>query len=173
MKKLYEDLGQHTLRMDAVILLAGMLNDGMAISDPLLELLEDEEDDVLRRCFQDIDERVIAARDDGDDEWREAFMDWAYRTGKWGFVIQFARPVMEWSPDLRGAGFSWGYYNTTWVYGDTLAQAVARGKKLAKEREAVEKAKAKAKASLKTPNEVLTGASAQATGAKCAERASR
>lgn len=157
MKKLYYDLDQHTLRMDAVILLAGMVNDGMALPDPLRELLKDEEDDVLRRCFPDMPERVIAARDESEEEWIEVFMDWQNLAGKWGFVIQFARPVMDWSPDLRGAGFSWGYYNTTWVYGDTLAQAVARGKKWAKEREAAEKAKVKKPARNKAHNAELRG----------------
>lgn len=40
MKKLYKRLDEATLRMDSVVLLAGMLNDGMAMADPLRELLE-------------------------------------------------------------------------------------------------------------------------------------
>ena len=145
MKKLYKRLDEATLRMDSVVLLAGMLNDGMAMADPLRELLESEDDETLQRCFPDMPAALLAERDD-EDLFRESFCDWAYRSGKWGFAVQFARPVMDWSKRGDGASFSWGYYNTAWLYADTLAQAVARGVKWAREREASEKAKAKAAA---------------------------
>lgn len=148
MKKLYERLEDATLRMECVVLLAGMLNDGSAMADPLRELLEDEDDDTLRQCFPDMPAALLADRDD-EDLFRESFCEWANDTGKWGFAVQFARPVMDWNSKGDISVFSWGHYNTAWLYGDTLAQAVALGVKWAREREAAEKARADAAAAIR------------------------
>lgn len=151
MKKLYEQLEDATLRMDAVLVLAGMLNDGTALADPLRELLEDEDDDTLRRCFPDMPAAMLEDREDFD-EFLEGFCWWANDHEKWGFAVKFARPVMTWNQAGDSASFSWGRYNTAWLYGDTLAQAVRRGKQWASEREKAEKAKAKTQASGKAYN---------------------
>jgi hypothetical protein len=140
MKALYDRLNDATVRMDQVLLLAGMLCDGDAVADPLRELLEDDPD-TLKRCFPDMPAEFAEVSD--TDEFKETFLEWAYLGNKWGFVVQFARPVMDWSADGNSAGFSWGYYNTAWFYGDTLDEAVERGLQWAVEREAAEKAKPK------------------------------
>lgn len=140
MKKLFEQLDEASLRMGAVVILAGMLNDGHAMADPLRELLEDEDDEALKQCFPDLPPLVLAERDEDQDLWREAFHEWALDSQKLGFLIRFERPVMAWSADGQAASFSWGRYGVAWLYGDTLAKAVARGKQWAKEREAAEKA---------------------------------
>lgn len=140
MKKLHEQLQDATLRMDAVVLLAGMLNDGEAMPDPLRELLDSEEDSALAACFPDMPPALLADRDD-EELFRESFAMWASDTGKLGFVVKFARPVMKWNEAGDSATFSWGFYNTSWLYGDTLAQVVARGKQWARDREAAEKTK--------------------------------
>jgi hypothetical protein len=145
MKKLYERLDDATMRMENVVLLAGMLNDGMAMADPLRELLDSEDDETLQQCFPDMPAALLAERDD-EALFRESFCEWAYRTNKWGFAVQFARPVMEWNAKCDSASFSWGYYKTAWLYGDTLEQAVKRGIQWARGREAAEQAKAKAAA---------------------------
>lgn len=144
MKTIYKQLDVLTVRMEKVFLLAGMLNDDDAMPDQFRDFLEFGDDDELRRCFPDMPESVLAERDNGDDAWRDAFIDWAHKAEKLGFMIQFARPLMRWSPNLQDGTYSWGHYSTRWVYGDTLAQAVALGKKWANEREAAEKAKATA-----------------------------
>jgi hypothetical protein len=151
MKKLYERLNDVTMRMENVVLLAGMLNDGVAIAEPLRELLESEDDETLQRCFPDMPAALLAERDD-EDLFLESFFDWAHRTNKWGFAVQFARPVMQWNKQGDAASFSWGYYNTAWLYADTLDAVVALGLQWADEREAAEKAKAKKVPDSKTPN---------------------
>ena len=138
MKTIYDRLNDATLRMESMVLLAGMLGDGDSLPDVLSELLEDDPD-TLAKCFPDMP-KALASCEESDD-FKESFMDWAYRSNKYGFVIQFARPVMDWSADGKSAGFSWGYYNTAWLYGDTLEEAVERGLQWAREREAAEKAK--------------------------------
>lgn len=142
MKKLYERLADATLRMECVVLLAGMVNDGDSMADPLSNLLEEVDDKTLQECFPDMPAALLADRDD-EELFRESFCWWASETGKWGFAVQFARPVMTLTKS-GGASFSWGHYYTTWRYGDTLAQAVARGVAWAKERDAADKAKASA-----------------------------
>lgn len=38
-----------------------------------------------------------------------------------GFIFQAAHPVMDWR-DNDSASFSWGYYNTAWLYAESLDQ---------------------------------------------------
>lgn len=139
---LYDQLDQQTVRMDQIILLAGMLNDGDAMADPLRELLEDEDDKTLQQCFPDMPANLLACRDDDGDLWLEEFSSWAFHADKWGFLIKFARPVMKWAADERSSTYSWGYYATCWAYGETLEEAIAKGLEWAQQREAAEKAKA-------------------------------
>jgi len=144
MEKLRDQLNDATLRMDAVLLLAGMLNDGNAVAEPLSELLADDLDESdMQRCFPGIPTALLAEMED-EREFCECFCEWASDAGKLGFVVKFARPVMTWNMDADASHYSWGRYNTAWLYGDTLDEAVARGLAWAADREAVEKAKAKA-----------------------------
>lgn len=148
MEKLREYLNDATLRMDAVLLLAGMLNNGDAVAGPLSEMLADDLDESgMRRCFPGSPPALL---DEMNDErgFCESFCEWAIDTGKLGFVVKFARPVMTWNLKADASSFSWGRYNTAWLYADTLDEVVARGLEWAAEREAAEKAKA---AALATP----------------------
>jgi hypothetical protein len=141
MKDLHEKLDDATLRMSQIILLAGMLNDGDALPDPLQEFLEEEADKTLRECFPDMPESMLDGRDE-ERMFKEEFACWAHQAGKLGFVIQFDRPVMRRSPSGKSATFSWGYCMQHWAYGDTLEDAVAKGLEWAQKREAYEKAEA-------------------------------
>lgn len=145
MHKLSEQLSDATLRIDAVLLLAGMLNNGSAVAEPLRELLADDllDEADMERCFPGIPPALLAEMDD-EREFRECFCEWASDAGKLGFVVKFARPAMTWNLDFDAASYSWGRYNTVWLYGDTLDEAVARGLAWAADREAAEKAKADA-----------------------------
>jgi hypothetical protein len=140
-KDLYEKLDEATMRMSQIILLAGMLNDGDALPDPLRELLEEEDDKTLRECFPDMPAAMLDGRED-EEMFREDFVCWAHQTRKLGFVIQFDRPVMKYAADGQSASYSWGHYAQHWAYGDTLEEAVAKGLEWAYKREAAEKAKA-------------------------------
>ena len=148
MEKLREQLADATLRMDAVLLLAGMLNNGDAVAEPLSELLADDLDESdMQRCFPGIPPALLDEMDD-EREFRDSFCAWAIDSGKLGFVVKFARPVMTWNLQADAASYSWGRYNTAWLYADTLDEVMARGLEWADEREAAEKTKA---AALSTP----------------------
>lgn len=136
MKHIYDALSDATIRMDQMVLLAGMVNDGYSLPDPLRDLLNDDPE-VLLQCFKDMPQLIASLED--VDAFIESFMHWAWDTGKWGYVIQFARPVMEWGPDGNSASFSWGYYRTTWVYSDSLEGAVAQALEWAAAQEREEK----------------------------------
>jgi hypothetical protein len=142
MNKIHEKLDDATIRMSQVILLAGMLNDGSDVADPLRELLEDEDDKILIDCFPDMPAAILEYRDD-EDMFKEEFASWAMRANKLGFLIQFGRPVMRYSADGEHASYSWGHYAQRWVYGDTLEEAIEKGLEWAAKREAAEKAKAR------------------------------
>lgn len=140
MKKMYEQLEEAMLRMDAVVVLAGMLNDGDAMADPLRELLEEEDDSTLQDCFPDMPASLLADRDD-EALFRDSFSWWATQEGKRGFAVKFARPVMTFRSVGGSASFSWGHYHTAWLYGDTLNEAVQRGLQWANELEATDQAR--------------------------------
>jgi hypothetical protein len=141
MTKIQERLYEATLRMETIILLAGMVNDGDAIADPLRELLEEEDDDQLQRCFPDMPASLIVQRDD-EDAFREAFNWWLTDADKAGFVIRFGRPVMRWNATGDGATYSWGNYYTRWLYGDTVEQALQLAEQWAAELDVAGKAEA-------------------------------
>lgn len=140
MKDLYEKLDNAAIRISKIILLAGMLNDGEALAEPLSDLLEKEDDKTLLKCFPDMPAAMLDDREN-KNLFQENFMDWAFRTGKLGFVLQFDRPVMRHADDGRSASYSWSYYSQHLAYGDTLDEAVAKGLEWAHEREELEKAK--------------------------------
>lgn len=59
-----------------------------------------------------------------------------------GFGVQFATPVREYRSSAASWSYSWGYYNTVWIYADTLEEAWRIGCEWAeqKHRQAREKA---------------------------------
>ena len=142
MSNLYDKLNDASIRIGQIILLAGMINDGYDVADPLRELLEEEDDKILINCFPDMPSAILEYRDD-EEMFKEEFASWALRANKLGFLIQFDRPVMRYSADGEHASYSWGHYSQGWVYGDTLEEAVDKGLEWAAKREATEKAKAR------------------------------
>ncbi len=142
MKTILSKIDDATIRMEQIILLAGMINDGYALSGPLRDFLDEEDSNVFQSCFPDAPAELLEEADDGDGLFSDHLFEWIQESGKLGFLIQFARPVMRYSDSGMSAAYSWGYYATRWVYGDTLDAAVAKGLDWAAEREAKEKAKA-------------------------------
>ena len=55
-----------------------------------------------------------------------------------------ATPVMT-PTGKNSRSYSWGYYSTTWIYAETIEDAVNKGLKWVKERRRAEDRKAKAK----------------------------
>ena len=150
MDKLFEKLSDATARLEQVICIAGALGDGMAMADPLRELL-DEDDDTLTKCFGKMPDWLTEALGDRHEA-ADAFFQWATDTAHLGFAIQIATPVM--TPHGKGsASYSWGYYSTRWVYADTFDSAVDAGIAWVEDCRKKEKLKAKNK----TPNANVCG----------------
>lgn len=120
-KALFERLNDAEARVETIIHLVGMMAVGFGenFSDPLDDFLGSLEADTLRECFPDIPAAVDEAV--GAPDGNEMFFEWVMSAEKWGFVVCIATPVMR--PD----GYSWGYYRTRWVYGDTFDEAVEKG----------------------------------------------
>lgn len=167
MKQLFERLDEATARMDQVICIAGAIGGGCdAIADALTELLE-EDDDTLRKCFGEMPEWLTEELGGGDAA--GAFSEWALRENKLGFAVQIATPVME--HDKHGATYSWGYYRTAWVYGDTFEEAVNAGLAAVAEQRASEKKKKTGGKAKKRPNGGVqapcAASCARSPGTKC------
>jgi hypothetical protein len=111
-------------RVESMVLIAAALSDAARVPEALEDFLDEEIDDVertfgrslppsLRKCLGNAGQR-------GD-----AFQEWAVDNDMLGFLVKVATPVMEW--DATGASFSWGYYTTRWVYGETMETAIEAG----------------------------------------------
>lgn len=134
LQELQQALEAEFIRMEGLVLLAGMLGEGSDCAGPLADLLE-EDTEQLALCFPGLPAHVLQA--DDPRALREAFMTWAWSNSKLGFAINFSRPMKS----RHGDGtmrFSWGIAHTTWLYGDTLDEALERGLAWAAEREAAD-----------------------------------
>ncbi len=138
MKILYEKFADAMMRMEALVCIAGMLGDSGSVSEPLEELLR-EDAITLKRCFPDMPEWLEKALEDGKFA-AEAFNEWAVACGKLGFALKVATPVIN-RTERGGRSYSWDHYDTTWVYGDTLDEAVLRGLAWVAERRMAERRK--------------------------------
>lgn len=138
MKPIHDRLEDAALRMEVVLLLTGMLNGGGELSDPLLKLLDEEDDDALIRCFPSMPKELLAARQEDAELWHDLFFRWAVSANMMGFVVQFATPVMK----HQGVAsmFTWSHFYTRWVYGNTMNEVVKHGLAWAEERRSAEKA---------------------------------
>lgn len=121
MEKICERFYEATARIEKQFFLAGVLaND--ELPDDFEDFLCDEDWDVLEACFGHIPQRV---KDEAEDNHDAALPDWLRESRKLGIVLQMATPVMI--PKGNGTSYSWGYYTTKWVYGETMAKALEAG----------------------------------------------
>lgn len=139
MKQLAEKMWEETARIERIIFLAGAMTDG-AFSDDLDEFLDGEDEKTIKECLGKIPDYVdLEAR---SYERNDSVSEWLACAGKTGFLVQFATPVM--TPHSGGSmSFSWGYYNTKWLYAETIDEAIEKGMKWVKERRRAEDKKAK------------------------------
>lgn len=142
MNETLEKLYDATVRIERIIYLAGAMAATDAFSDDLNDFL-DEEDDVITKCLGGIPEWVdLTARNSERADW---VWEWLRGAGKFGFLVRFATPVMK--PVSKGArSYSWGYYNTEWVYAESVDEAVEKGLAWAEVMRADEDAKSGASA---------------------------
>lgn len=138
MLKILEKLFDASARIERVIFIAGALGAGDVMSDDLNEFFDDEDQEDIAKCLGDIPDWVdLDAR---GYERGEYVFEWLRDSKKLGFLVKFATPVME--PMGKSRSFSWGYYNTKWIYADTLEEAVDKGLSWVEQRRAAEDAKA-------------------------------
>lgn len=125
-KQLFDRLEEATARIEQIVLLAGAINDGDAISAALESFLE-EEVKQYRLCFPDLPDYLERALDgDDEDDIKECFVEFAHSTGKYGYLVQFATPLMKHMGEGMSS-YSWGRWCTRWVYGETMDEAVESG----------------------------------------------
>lgn len=114
--------GDETIRLEQMIYLAGVLPsyDGGGMPAPLEDFFDNEVSDISTAFYNELPDYVLAAgMNEGDDEtFNEACIDWMIQNKIQGFLVQVATPVMTHRDN--SSSYSWGYYNTRWVYGDTL-----------------------------------------------------
>lgn len=141
MKSIAEKLGDETVRIERIILLAGAITDG-AFSDDLNSFFDDEDEEAIVECLGEIPEYVDI---EGHGYSRsDSICEWLYTAKKFGFLVQFATPVME-VTDVNSRTFSWGYYSTKWVYGETIRSVISKGMAWVKSQRRAEDRKAKTK----------------------------
>lgn len=125
LKQILEQLAVASARMEAVVCIAGMLGDAGEIAEPLKAMLEELDAADFRSCFPDAPSSLLDALNDSDT-FNEEFAGWVLATGKLGFAVKFATPVMTHYYNF-GRSYCWSLYTTNWVYGDTLGDAVNTG----------------------------------------------
>lgn len=138
MKSILEKLNDAVARIERVIYLAGAMAATDAFSDDLDDFLDEDEETIIN-CLGDIPDWVDL--DGRSFERANSVFEWLDHAGKFGFLVNFATPVM--TPLGKGSSsFSWGYYNTKWIYGDSIEDVVNKGLAWVEERRAREDAKA-------------------------------
>lgn len=133
-----EQLFDNTIRFESVIYLAGALAQADSLPDDLRELLDDEDDKTIIQAFPGF---PLSLRDD-DDCFLEFAAEWLIDNQRLGFLVKAATPVMTYHKDSGGSHFSWGYYRTQWVYGETMDVVVTKAIAWADERREADKGKA-------------------------------
>jgi len=107
-----------------------------SLCDDLEELLNDSPNKELAKIFGTLPEHLKEEEDSA-----EAFAEWLLYARRFGFLMQFETPVMRHYGN-SGRTFSWGYYESRWVYGDSLDEALTAGQEWVKSVRAREKAEA-------------------------------
>jgi hypothetical protein len=131
--KLFQQLEGATARIETLLHIGGMITDCCSIPESFREMLEDQSRAELEEIFPGIPDWAVESIDDND---LTEFLEWLHEEDRFGFLVQFATPVMEGSEDFKT--YSWGYYGTRWVYSESLEEAIELGLKWVAERRAKE-----------------------------------
>lgn len=118
----------HELRFDKMFWIPSMLH-ASDLPDSVDELIEDLEMGTRCPLLQQLPwlQIFLAGLEDGERpyEIREKLREQLYEVKDRGFIVQAARPVHEYHADGKSASYSWGHYNTAWLYGATLEGVIA------------------------------------------------
>lgn len=138
-KQTMQRLDEATARIEQIIYIAAAFSEE-TLSEQLSDALEDPES--LLKSIDKKPKWLQRLIDDGEYIDAEAFIEWvACQGGPLGFLVEIATPVMK-PHDAHSASFSWGYFNTAWVYGETVDEAMDKGLAWVAERRAAELQKA-------------------------------
>lgn len=133
-----EQLSSALLRIDKVIFIGGAISQEL-LGDDLDSFLDEEDEETIVKCLGEIPDYVdIDAR---SYELAECVFDWLNSAGKKGYLVKFATPVM--TPHRGGSrSYSWGHYNTEWVYAESVDASIQTGLEWAESRRKSEDEKA-------------------------------
>lgn len=140
MKALLEKMYDATCRIEKTIFLAGAMGATDNFASDLDDFFDDEDIENIEKCLGKIPDWVDL--DGRGYERAEGIFEWLRDSGKFGFLVNFATPVMT-PTGKNSRSFSWGYYNTTWIYAETIEKAVDQGLAWVKTRRKAEDSKAK------------------------------
>lgn len=140
MKTILSKLYDETARIERTILIAGSICCGDAFPEDLNDFFEEEDEKTIAGCLGEIPDYVDLFAP--NYERQDAIYEWLRDAGKLGFLVQFATPVMT-PTGKNSRSFSWGYYSTTWIYAETIDDAVNQGLKWVAKRRRDEDRKAK------------------------------
>ncbi len=122
MKNWAEKFESMNLRAGRTIILACATTNGSA-SEELSDFLSDSDVETLESIFGDIPEQVkIAFRNYQDED----VIQWLRDECKFGLLIRFETPVCVYV-NQNTRSYFWGYYNTKWIYSDSLDTAFESG----------------------------------------------
>lgn len=137
--EIHEALFDNTIRFEQVIYMAGALGQADSPSQDLRDLLEEEDDETILQAFPGFPVDVL----DDPDVGIEFSAEWLIDNDRLGFLAKVATPVMTYHKESECSSFSWGYYRTQWVYGETMDEVVAKAIAWADKQREAEKARAK------------------------------
>lgn len=143
MNAILEKLWNETVRMEKMIFLAGALAAGDSLPDDVRDFFDDEDPETIEKCFGEVPDWVeLDARPQDRDE---SIYEWLSGENKLGFLVKFATPVMK-PTGHSSRSYSWGRYTTTWVYAQSVDEAIDKAIVWSGECRAREDAKAAAQA---------------------------
>jgi hypothetical protein len=147
--EILDALANNTVRIDACIPVNLAVNTGAAgdlfrdfVAD---DLLDSKELRAKSKFFDQVAKRIEDEEDDDDDEATDFALEWIGDSNVGGFIVKAARPVFDYWPNGAGS-YSWGCYNTVWLWGETLEDALTQAISWGERLEAEQKAEGKKKA---------------------------
>lgn len=123
-----EACDEHIFRIETILHLASMMAERSA--GPLIQFLDDLTDGSvdIKPLTADLPFLpALLAEDREGGSLAEDFFEDAINEQTLGFLLQVAQPTLRRSQH-GGQSYSWGAYQTTWVYGHSYAEAFERAK---------------------------------------------
>lgn len=118
-QQISEALRGAAVRFERCVFLAGALADFESLPDDLSGFLEDCSTEDIQEVINGFPTELLEDADVAN----ELAAEWLIANGRLGFLVNVATPVME-RITKSARSYSWGYYRTKWLYGETMASVV-------------------------------------------------